>query len=46
VGGGITGIVAARLLNDAGLRVCVLEMRRLCDGATGYTTARVTVGHR
>jgi glycine/D-amino acid oxidase-like deaminating enzyme len=45
VGGGITGIVTARLLKDAGLRVGVLEMRSVGDGATGYTTAKLTVGH-
>jgi glycine/D-amino acid oxidase-like deaminating enzyme/nitrite reductase/ring-hydroxylating ferredoxin subunit len=44
-GGGITGIVTARLLEDAGLRVAVVEMRRIADGATGYTTAKLTVGH-
>jgi glycine/D-amino acid oxidase-like deaminating enzyme/nitrite reductase/ring-hydroxylating ferredoxin subunit len=45
VGGGITGITAALLLQRAGKSVALLEMKRICRGATGYTTAKVTAGH-
>ena len=42
VGGGITGITAALLLQRAGKRVCVLEAQRVAEGVTGHTTAHVT----
>lgn len=45
IGAGITGLVAAWLLKDAGLRVAVIEMNRIGSGATGYTTAKLTAGH-
>ena len=35
VGGGVTGLACARLLADAGLRVRVLEARRVASGASG-----------
>ncbi|HVL81623.1 MAG TPA: FAD-dependent oxidoreductase [Actinomycetota bacterium] len=44
-GGGITGLTAAYLLQREGLSVAVLEADRLVSGATGYTTAKVTVLH-
>jgi glycine/D-amino acid oxidase-like deaminating enzyme/nitrite reductase/ring-hydroxylating ferredoxin subunit len=45
VGSGITGLSTARLLAGHGLRVVVLEARKLCFGVTGYTTAKVTALH-
>jgi glycine/D-amino acid oxidase-like deaminating enzyme/nitrite reductase/ring-hydroxylating ferredoxin subunit len=42
VGAGITGITAAYLLKQAGLRVAVLESRRLGSGETYRTTAHLT----
>lgn len=45
VGAGITGITAAVLLKRAGKTVALLESRRIVQGATGYTTAKVTAGH-
>ncbi len=42
VGGGITGITAAHFLSSAGLRVAVLEARRIGQGETGHTTAHLT----
>ena len=45
VGAGITGATAAYLLKRAGKRVALLETNRIAFGATGYTTAKLTVGH-
>lgn len=42
VGSGITGLTAARLLIEQGLTVAVVESHRVCSGATGRTTAKVT----
>lgn len=42
VGGGIAGVTAARLLQRAGLRVALLEARRIAQGDTGHTTAHLT----
>ncbi|MDP9037289.1 MAG: FAD-dependent oxidoreductase [Myxococcota bacterium] len=42
VGGGITGITAALLLQRAGKHVAVLEARRIAAGVTGHTTAHLT----
>lgn len=43
VGAGITGMTAAVLLKRAGLRVAVLESRRVGKGETGRTTAHLTL---
>ena len=45
IGGGIVGILTARLLCDAGYDVLLLEAERLCQGQTGNTTAKITVQH-
>jgi glycine/D-amino acid oxidase-like deaminating enzyme/nitrite reductase/ring-hydroxylating ferredoxin subunit len=45
VGAGITGVTAAVLLKRAGMRVALLDSKRIVCGATGYTTAKVTSGH-
>lgn len=45
VGSGITGLTTARLLCVRGLRVVILEARRVCEGVTGFTTAKVTALH-
>ena len=42
VGGGITGLTAARLLDRAGRKVMVLEQNRIGTGTTGGTSAHVT----
>jgi glycine/D-amino acid oxidase-like deaminating enzyme/nitrite reductase/ring-hydroxylating ferredoxin subunit len=43
VGGGITGLVSAWLLKQAGKSVCVLERDSVGAGDTGYTTAHLTM---
>ncbi len=45
VGAGITGVTTAWSLKREGRRVALVEMLRLGEGATGYTTAKLTVGH-
>jgi glycine/D-amino acid oxidase-like deaminating enzyme/nitrite reductase/ring-hydroxylating ferredoxin subunit len=45
VGAGITGLTTALLLKRAGARVAVLEMGRVCQGVTGYTSAKITSLH-
>jgi glycine/D-amino acid oxidase-like deaminating enzyme/nitrite reductase/ring-hydroxylating ferredoxin subunit len=45
LGGGITGITAAHLLKREGKSVALLEAKRIVHGVTGYTTAKLTVGH-
>ncbi len=45
VGGGITGLTAAYLLKQSGLRVAVLEKATVGGGTTGRTTGKVTSQH-
>lgn len=45
IGGGMTGLLVARLCRDAGFDVTVLEAGRICRGQTGGTTAKITTGH-
>ncbi|MHC1694185.1 MAG: FAD-dependent oxidoreductase [Eubacteriales bacterium] len=45
IGGGITGIMAAYMLKQSGLKVVLLEAGKLCGGATGHTTAKLSVQH-
>ena len=45
IGGGITGISCAYLLNKAGLTTAILEADRILQGTTGHTTAKVTSQH-
>lgn len=42
VGGGITGLTVAALLQRQGLEVAVLELHRVAEGETGHTTAHLT----
>jgi glycine/D-amino acid oxidase-like deaminating enzyme/nitrite reductase/ring-hydroxylating ferredoxin subunit len=42
VGGGITGLTAAYLLDREGIKVAVFERRRLFHGESGHTTAHLT----
>lgn len=43
VGGGLAGLLTALLLARAGVRVSLLEARRLGQGTTGRSTAKVTL---
>ena len=45
IGGGMVGVVAARLLKDRGQRVAVVEAGRAGHGVTGRSTAKVTAQH-
>jgi len=45
IGAGIVGLTAADLLKKAGLSVAVVEARRVAEGVSGHTTAKVTAGH-
>ncbi len=45
VGGGITGLMTALLLAEAGASVALVEAGRVASGVTGYTTAKVTSLH-
>ena len=45
VGGGIVGVTLARLLKDRGLKVALVEARRVGEGVTGKSTAKITSQH-
>ena len=45
VGGGITGITAGYLLKKQGVKVCIIDASRIVQGATGFTTAKITSQH-
>ncbi|MTH54329.1 FAD-dependent oxidoreductase [Bacillus mangrovi] len=45
VGGGITGITAAYLLQKAGIQTALIEARKVLTGTTGHTTAKITAQH-
>src|SRR5689334_7941899 len=45
IGGGIVGVTTARLLRDRGLKVALVEARRVGEGVTGKSTAKITSQH-
>ena len=45
VGGGIVGVTTARLLKDRGLRVALVEARRVGRQVTGKSTAKMSSQH-
>lgn len=45
IGGGITGLLCAYMLRQAGLDCVLLEAEQLCSGVTGNTTAKICSQH-
>lgn len=45
VGGGLTGLLCAYLLQQQGVDCVLLEARGLCQGVTGHTTAKLSLQH-
>ena len=45
IGGGMTGLLTARLLQERGISALVLEADRVASGQTGRTTAKITSQH-
>ena len=45
IGGGITGLLTAYLLNERGIDAAVIEAERICSGVTKNTTAKITAQH-
>ncbi len=45
IGGGIAGILCAKLLTDAGVDCLTVEAGRVGEGVTGDTTAKITAQH-
>ena len=45
VGGGLTGILCAYMLHDAGIDYTLIEANEICSGITKNTTAKITVQH-
>lgn len=45
IGGGLTGILCAYFLQQAGVDYCLLEKERICGGITANTTAKITAQH-
>jgi glycine/D-amino acid oxidase-like deaminating enzyme/nitrite reductase/ring-hydroxylating ferredoxin subunit len=45
VGGGITGLTTAYLLQKSGVKTAVVEANRIAKGVSGHTTAKITSQH-
>lgn len=45
IGGGITGITTAYLLQKEGLKVAVIDSGKILSATCGHTTAKITVQH-
>lgn len=45
IGGGITGLLIAHAMKEAGIPCILAEARRLCGGVTADTTAKITSQH-
>lgn len=45
IGGGITGISCAYMLNRKGVKTAIIEADQILQGTTGHTTAKITSQH-
>lgn len=45
VGGGLTGLLCAYMLDKAGVNYTLIEAKEICGGITKNTTAKVTIQH-
>ena len=45
IGSGITGLLCAKFLQDAGVSCTVIDAGKICQGITHNTTAKITVQH-
>lgn len=45
IGGGITGLLCAWMLKEAGVDCALVEAERICGGTTGGTTGKITAQH-
>ena len=45
IGGGITGILCAHMIKNAGVDCVLLEADKICSGITQNTTAKITAQH-
>ena len=45
IGGGITGVLCTYMLKKAGVDCVLVEAKRICDGITKNTTAKITLQH-
>ena len=45
IGGGITGVLCARMLSDAGVKTMLVEAKEIGCGVTCNTTAKITLQH-
>ena len=45
IGGGITGLLCAHFLREAGISCAVIDAGKICQGVTHNTTAKITVQH-
>ena len=45
IGGGMAGLLCAHMLKKAGVDCVLVEAKKICDGVTGDTTAKITIQH-
>lgn len=45
IGGGVAGLLTAYLLKEKGIESIIIEKGRICQGTTGYSTAKITFQH-
>ena len=45
IGGGLTGILCAYMLDSAGVDYTLIEAKEICSGITQNTTAKITAQH-